>query len=63
MGYADSVAVSGFHPVDGALFARGERFPELVVSLIAFHTGAEEEATQRGLSTALGEFAAPAAEA
>ncbi|WP_204947006.1 HD domain-containing protein [Microbacterium laevaniformans] len=63
VGYADSVAVSGFHPVDGALFARGERFPELVVSLIAFHTGAEEEATQRGLSTALGEFAAPAAEA
>ena len=63
VGYADSVAVSGFHPVDGALFARRKGFPELVVSLIAFHTGAEEEAAQRGLSASLVEFAAPAADA
>lgn len=59
VGYADTVAVSGFHPVDGALFARREGFPELVVSLIAFHTGAEEEASQRGLSIALAEFTHP----
>lgn len=60
VGYADTVAVSGFHPVDGALFARREGFPELVVSLIAFHTGAEEEASQRGLSMSLSEFTPPA---
>lgn len=63
VGYADTVAVTGFHPVDGALFARSEGFPELVVSLIAFHTGAEEEAAQRGLSTALVEFIPPSLDA
>ena len=60
VGYADTVTLSGFHPVDGALFARREGFPELVVSLIAFHTGAGEEASQRGLSMALAEFTPPA---
>lgn len=59
VGYAATVAVSGFHPVDGALFARTEGFPERVVSLIAFHTGAEEEAAERGLSDSLSVFAAP----
>lgn len=63
VGYADSIAMSGFHPVDGARFARGEGFPESVVSLIAYHTGAEEEAAQRGLSASLAAFGAPAAEA
>lgn len=61
VGYAETVAVSGFHPVDGALFARAEGFPERVVSLIAFHTGAEEEAAERDLSASLSPFAVPEA--
>jgi putative nucleotidyltransferase with HDIG domain len=59
VGYAPDVATTGFHPVDGAGFARSERMPELVVSLIAFHTGSEVEAQQRGLLEELNTFATP----
>ena len=59
IGYATDLAVSGFHPVDGARFAMDVGMPDLVVSLIAFHTGAEFEALQRGLLVELHEFAAP----
>ena len=58
IGYAPSLRVTGFHPVDGALFARGEGFDELVVSLVAFHSGAPAEARVRGIS-ALSAFAEP----
>ena len=34
-------------------------FPAVVVSLVAYHTGAEFEARERGLSDALAEFPAP----
>ena len=44
IGYAPGLAVSGFHPADGARFVRSQGFPELVVSLVAFHTGAVIEA-------------------
>ena len=43
-------AVTGFHPVDGAVFARREGFDELVVSLVAFHSGAPAEARERGIN-------------
>lgn len=59
VGYADEVAATGLHPVDGARFARALGFPPLVVSLIAYHTGAEFEAAERGLSDALAEFERP----
>lgn len=59
IGYAPTIATSGFHPVDGAAFARASGMPELVVSLIAHHTGADAEAAERGLVEALGEFAPP----
>jgi hypothetical protein len=49
IGYAPSVWVTGFHPVDGASFARGKGFDELVVSLVAFHSGAPVEARERGI--------------
>ncbi len=50
IGYAPSLRVTGFHPVDGAIFARREGFDELVVSLVAFHSGAPAEAQERGIS-------------
>lgn len=59
IGYASEVAVTGFHPVDGAHLAVGLNFPPLVVSLIAFHTGASFEAAERGLSHELAAFDAP----
>jgi len=59
VGYASDVATTGFHPVDGAHFAQDAGLPALVVSLIAFHTGAEFEARQRGLLGELAAFAPP----
>jgi hypothetical protein len=45
--------------VDGAVFVRAEGFPAVVVSLVAYHTGAAFEARERGLSDALAEFPEP----
>jgi HD domain len=58
IGYAPSLRVTGFHPVDGAAFARREGFDELVVSLVAFHSGAPAEAWERGIN-GLSAFSAP----
>lgn len=58
IGYAPSVRVTGFHPLDGARFLRDQDFPESVVSLVAFHSGAPEEASVRDID-GLSEFAAP----
>lgn len=59
IGYAADLANTGFHPVDGARFARDTGMPDLVVQLVAFHTGAEFEAQQRGLLDELYEFMPP----
>lgn len=59
VGYAPALAATGFHPVDGARFAMDAGMPDLVVRLIAFHTGAEFEAQQRGLLSELREFIRP----
>jgi hypothetical protein len=58
IGYAESVQLTGFHPADGALFCRREGFDELVVSLVAFHSGAPAEARERGIN-ALSAFSEP----
>jgi len=59
IGYAPGVAMTGFHPLDGAQYLRKQGFPGQVVSLVAFHTGAQFEADRRGLTTRLNGFAAP----
>jgi hypothetical protein len=59
VGYALDIALTGFHPVDGARFAMDAGMPDLVVRLIAFHTGADFEAQQRGLLAELREFTRP----
>jgi hypothetical protein len=58
IGYAPSVRRTGFHPLDGAAFVRSAGFGELVASLVAFHTGAHVEASERGLQ-GLSEFSDP----
>jgi putative nucleotidyltransferase with HDIG domain len=50
IGYAPSLVATGFHPVDGARFLRAQGTPEVVVSLVAHHSGAVFEAEQRGLA-------------
>ncbi|WP_295118297.1 HD domain-containing protein [uncultured Leifsonia sp.] len=59
VGYAPSIAMTGFHPVDGARFAKCAGMPALVVSLIAHHSGASAEAIERGLDAELAEFDRP----
>lgn len=61
IGYGPQVRVTGFHPLDGARFVRSQGFPPLVVSLVAFHSGAEVEAAVRGID-GLSEFSEPASE-
>lgn len=59
VGYGPDIALTGFHPLDGARFAQASGMPALVVALIAHHTGAETEADERGLRAELAAFAAP----
>ena len=59
IGYGPLVRVSGFHPLDGAAFLRSEGFPSVVSSLVAFHSGASEEADERGLKESLSRFTPP----
>ena len=59
IGYGPRVRNSRFHPLDGAAFLSSESFPEVVSSLVAFHSGAAEEADERGLDDSLNQFALP----
>jgi hypothetical protein len=56
VGYAPDLAVSGFHPLDGAVHLRGEGFPERLCALVAHHTCAYREAELRGLSAELAQW-------
>ncbi|MFH8793287.1 HD domain-containing protein [Streptomyces sp. NPDC017941] len=50
IGYAPAIAVTGFHPLDGARFLRHqEGADERVVRLVAHHSCALLEAEERGL--------------
>jgi HD domain len=48
VGYAPAIAVTGFHPLDGARFVRDSGWPE-AAELVAHHTGARNEALLRGI--------------
>ena len=56
VGYAPDLVVLGFHPLDGARFLRERGFPDRVVNLVAFHSGAAAEARELGLDAQLAEF-------
>lgn len=54
IGYAPTLRVSGFHPLDGARYLRDVEHAERTLCvLVAHHTGAEIEAAERGLADAL----------
>lgn len=55
LGYAKELALTGFHPLDGARFVRDAGFPELA-RLVAHHTGARNEAALRGMPQLVAEF-------
>lgn len=61
IGYAPSIACSGFHPLDGARYLRDvERADNVLCCLVAHHSGASAEAEERGLLAELeAEFALP----
>lgn len=59
IGYSPTLAVTGFHPLDGATWLLNHGAPERVAGLVAFHTGAPFEAEQRGLSDELAAIPAP----
>ena len=59
IGYAPDLVHTGMHAIDGALFLDRAGAPVAIVSLVAFHTGAEFEAEERGLLDALAQFDRP----
>lgn len=63
IGYAPELVDTGMHAVDGAAFLDRAGVPSEVVSLVAFHTGAEYEAEERSLLDRLLQFDRPHQEA
>lgn len=61
IGYSPRLAVTGFHPLDGARYLRDtEGADSLVCCLVAHHTCAIVEASERGLAAVLAaEFGRP----
>jgi len=61
IGYSPDLAITGFHPLDGARYLRDvEGADNLVCCLVAHHTCAIVEASERGLASALAaEFGRP----
>ncbi len=49
VGYTPRIAVTGFHPLDGALHLRSLGLPERLCSLVAHHSEAEMLAPQHGV--------------
>jgi predicted hydrolase (HD superfamily) len=56
IGYSPEIGHTQFHPLDGARYLRDQGWPAQVVNLVAHHSGARFEATERGLSQELKEF-------
>lgn len=55
IGYAPEIAMTGFHPLDGARFLRARGY-EHVARLVAHHSGARHEAVLRGIDGYEDEF-------
>lgn len=50
IGYAEPIAWTGFHPLDGARYLWDNEWPDRVVNLVAHHSGARFEADFRGMA-------------
>jgi hypothetical protein len=61
IGYSPELAITGFHPLDGARYLRDVHGADaLLCGLVAYHSCAINEAEERGLSDVLSEEFAPA---
>ncbi|CAM06168.1 metal dependent phosphohydrolase [Saccharopolyspora erythraea NRRL 2338] len=56
IGYSPEIGHTGFHPLDGARYLQAEDWPEVLVNLVAHHSGARFEAAERGMAGELAEF-------
>jgi phosphoglycolate phosphatase-like HAD superfamily hydrolase len=56
VGYAPDIAITGFHPLDGARWLAARGVDERVVRLVAHHSCADIEAEERGLAGELAAF-------
>ncbi|MBN9743584.1 phosphohydrolase [Amycolatopsis sp. A1MSW2902] len=56
IGYSPEIGRTGFHPLDGARYLKANGWSDVVVNLVAHHSGARFEAEQRGMSDQLAEF-------
>jgi hypothetical protein len=57
VGYSPSIALTGFHALDGARYLESRAFDERLVGLVAHHSCARVEAEIRDLKDKLSEFA------
>jgi hypothetical protein len=53
VGYHPELALTGFHPLDGARWLRGRHWPDETCRLVAWHTQSLEEARLSGLASEL----------
>jgi HD superfamily phosphodiesterase len=56
IGYATDVSTTGFHALDGARFLSDEGWVARICALVAHHSCAHFEASERGLAQALVEW-------
>jgi len=56
IGYAPAAHVTGFHPLDGALFLAARGWPPRLCGLVACHSGAGFAAAELGLADELSRF-------
>jgi putative nucleotidyltransferase with HDIG domain len=56
IGYGSRARESGFHPLDGAVYLRGNGWPERVCDLVAHHSGSRFVARVLGIDDQLCEF-------
>jgi hypothetical protein len=59
VGYATSISLSGLHSLDGARHINILGYPQAIIGLVAYHTGAMYEAEERGLLDQLLRFDPP----
>lgn len=62
VGYAPALTITGFHPLDGARWLQQLQIDPVIVSLVAWHSTAWHEATERDFTTELRQFAEPDSE-
>ena len=59
IGYHPALRDSGFHPLDGARYLRAHGWPDLITTLVAHHSGADDVARVHGLEADLDAFDDP----